>query len=96
MAISKSLLAGKNMANEKSVFIPWVLFGFAIAIIAIPVAHLKRPEMDYDVLLLIEDNDEIDKDAFEMAYIDEIKKKRIVASWVGFVVAIIVFAVFPI
>lgn len=95
MNISKSMLAGKNAAHEWGVIFRWVGFGLIVWFIAIPVAYLHRPEMGLDVWASIQDNDDIDADAFEMAYVDQLRRIRTRSAWMGLLLWVVILLIFP-
>ena len=85
----KSIELGRKAAGEASVF-GWGVFGFFIAILAIPIAYLRSPEMPTEV---VPDREGLDVEVFESAYVNRLKRGKAKAAWLGLVVAIAVWYV---
>ena len=81
MRVSEAVLAGEKRAERESV-IGWGVFGFLIAIVAIPAAHLRSPKIS--AALLAEHDDDATTEHFSSGYVRVLKSRQIKAAWAGF------------
>ena len=59
----------------------WIVCGFLLAIVTIPVAYFRWPRVP--ALALAEHNDDATLRYFEAQYIETLKARQVVAAWIG-------------
>ena len=85
MSVSNSVESGRRAAGEGSV-IGWGIFGWLLAILAVPIVYLRSPQVPPE--LLSKQDDDTDISAFELAYVNHLKSRQVKAVWVGVLCAI--------
>ena len=85
MTAKSSARLGEMAANDRPV-LGWFIFGWAFALVAIPVVYIRTPQVP---ALMMEGLQEgTDPALYERAYAQRLKTRQAVAVWLGFVFAI--------
>lgn len=88
MTTQNAVLTGRMEADKQQV-IGWGIFGFLLAILAIPIVYLRSPKIKTETLS--EQNENTDLATFELAYVNHLKGRQVKAAWIGFLCAILLF-----
>ena len=81
----KALEAGEQAAIKPSV-IWWGVFGWAAALVAVPMVYLRSPKMPLSLAAAHDDGATLP--LFERAYVERLKARQVKAVWIGFLCAV--------
>ena len=81
----KALEAGEQAAITPSV-IGWGVFGWAFALVAIPMVYMRSPKMPISLVAAHDDGATLP--LFERAYVERLKARQVKAVWIGFLCAV--------
>ena len=68
-------------AAEKMSVVGWLVCGCLLAVVTIPVAHVRSPVVP--TLVLAEHDDDATLRYFEAQYIETLKARQVKAAWTG-------------
>ena len=88
-----ALEAGEQAAIKPSV-IGWGVFGWAIALVAVPMVYLRSPKMPLSLAAAHDDRETLP--LFERAYVERLKARQVKAVWIGFLCAVGMFVLLAI
>ena len=84
----KVLEAGEQAAITPSVT-GWGVFGWAFALVAIPLVYMRSPKMPISLVAAHDDGATLP--LFERAYVERLKARQVEAVWIGFLCAVVTF-----
>ena len=85
MTNKEAMEEGWNAGTGHGV-VGWGVFGWAFAVLALPVVYLRSPKLP--AMLAIAHDDAETLSIFERAYVERLKHRQVSAVWLGAIIGV--------